>query len=436
MGEQARQRRMRRETAGGDGAGPPGRRPWLWVVGIAALLSGLAAFFFLRHAVSPVAKPTAAPPAPIRIAEREPNGTPAQAQSIEGVPAEITGELGPGDQDVYRLVTAESQGYLLDARVEGLAGARLTVSAADATHVAAAPPRIGALGIVHGTTLLTVDGPGGVSGAYRLYVDRRPWVKGLDWEPDDDPAHAQELAPRPHDVKELGAFHASGWWSRPGDVDCFRLPLTVPGAGAVVRVELSPPRGTAGRVRVLDAGEPEAKTPVPPRLLVEATAARDAKVVLPAVGARAWMSAYFLCASAAEGENLADSYVLEVRTFTPPGPFEFEPNDVREAASALPRGVAVGGHLTRGDVDWFRISAGPPGALAAIAEIPPGVTAELSATDEAGRELVLKTGAPGAVVALPRMVGAAFVRLRAVAGENLTAPYRLTVSHAVGDGGT
>jgi hypothetical protein len=171
-------------------------------------------------------------------------------------------------------------------------------------------------------------------------------------------------------------------------------------------------------------------------LLVEATAARDAKVVVPALGARAWVPAYFLCASAADGENFSDSYAIEVRTFTPPGPFEFEPNDTREAASALPRGVAVGGHLTSGDVDWFRISAGPPGALAAIAEVPAGVTAELSATDEAGRELERRTGEPGAVVKLPRMVGAAFVRLRAVAGENVTATYRLTLSPAVGDGGT
>jgi hypothetical protein len=428
MGEQARQRRMRRSsgTAGSDDAGPPGRRRWPWLVAIAALLGGLAAVFFWRHPVSPTAMPNVAPPPPFQIAEREPDDTDAQAQSIEGVPAVITGELGPGDRDVYRLVTSEPEGFLLDARTEGLAGARLTVSSAGASQVAVAPARIGAFGIVHGTTLLTVDGP---VGAYRLFVDRRPWVKGLDWEPDDDPAHAQDLAPRPHDEKELAAFHGSGWWSRAGDVDCFRLPLTVPAAGAMVRVELSPPRGTAGRVRVLDAGEP-------PRLLVEATAARDAKVVLPAVGARAWMPAYFLCASAAEGESFSDPYAIEVRTFTPPGPFEFEPNDTREVASALPRGVAVGGHLTRGDVDWFRISAGPPGALAAIVEVPPGVTAELTATDETGRELQRKTGEPGAVVELPRMVGAAFVRLRALAGENTTATYKLTLSSAVGDGGT
>jgi hypothetical protein len=179
---------------------------------------------------------------------------------------------------------------------------------------------------------------------------------------------------------------------------------------------------------VLDTGEPQARPPVAPRSLVEASGARDAKLVLPAIGARAWAASYFVCVSAADGENFADPYTLEVRTFTPPGPFEFEPNDTRELASALPRAVAVSGYLTRGDADWFRISAGPSKPLAATAEIPAGVTAELSAFDEAGRELGVKAGKPGAAVSLPGLVGAAFVRLRALDGENVTATYQLTVS--------
>jgi hypothetical protein len=127
------------------------------------------------------------------------------------------------------------------------------------------------------------------------------------------------------------------------------------------------------------------------------------------------------------GEDFAQRYILDVRLWTPEGPFEFEPNDTLETASALPRDVTLSGYLTDGDVDWFRISAGPNATLEASVDFPPAnVAIELSLLDAAGKELARAQGGTGKSVAV-RHANPVFVRVRALTGENLSDPYKLAI---------
>src|SRR5205823_6296862 len=98
---------------------------------------------------------------------------------------------------------------------------------------------------------------------------------------------AHEPAP-----KELALHDGLGWWSQPGDVDCFLLPLSVPPAGAVVRLELSPPAGVTARLQVTSGK----KTLADVRSLAPGQPA-----IVPALGARSWEASYVACTSAAAG---------------------------------------------------------------------------------------------------------------------------------------
>ncbi|HEY3353491.1 MAG TPA: hypothetical protein VGQ83_09600 [Polyangia bacterium] len=415
------------------GAAPP-RRPWYanpWKAGLVGALvcGGIAAIRVACAVAGPraeVTAPAARDAGPLVVAEAEPNDTPAQAQALARLPAEVAGTLTAGDRDYYRVTVAAPGTQLVDAWVDESAGARVRVLAADGRELMAAdaPARIGALGVTQGAYLVAVEGgAAAVVGAYRLHVVLSPWTKGLDWEPDDDADHAQTMATLATGKGENARHGAAGWWSRPGDVDCFTAPLVVPAEGAMLRVELRPPPGVRPRLWVLDAGNAEAK--VPRRTLVDVTApAAGQPALVPALGARSWEAAYVVCTTAAEGANPAGRYQLDVRSFTPPGPFEFEPNGTRETATALPREVAVGGHLTAGDVDWFRVSAGGTGPVAVTLQVPAGVQAELALLDDRGRTLARGDGAGPASVTVT-YAAPAFVRLTATSGENLKDTYRV-----------
>ncbi|HEY3353532.1 MAG TPA: hypothetical protein VGQ83_09805 [Polyangia bacterium] len=434
MGKQARTRRDRQgEPAPATQAPRPfWRRPLnLALAGIVALgAAGVATWQARRPGRGPAADAGGALPpvtaGPRVLAEAEPNDSPAQAQRLGATPVIVDGALGAGDRDHYLIAITEAAGHLVDAWVEGLDGARLRVLRPDGAEAAAvtAPARIGALGAGSGDLIVVLEpGVPAATGRYRLHVTVSPWVKGSDWEPNDDPAHAQPMATYPAAKGTLARHRASGWWSRPGDVDCFDVPLSVPPEGAMVRLELTPPPGVRGQLTVLDVGNQEAK--IPPRALVELAGDGPGQpLVIPALGGRSWESLYHVCTRAAQGENYAQPWRLDVRVFTPSGAFEFEPNGTRETASALPLGVPVGGFLTAGDVDWFRISAGAKGPVRVHVTPPADVAAEVVLLGQSGQELAPATGAPGQRVSATAP-GAVFARVRALRGGSTTTQYEI-----------
>ena len=321
--------------------------PWLQGIVGAVALGGIAAArltYESEHRAAPAPRAAAAAAARLVVVETEPNDTAGAAQPIARLPVEVRGELLAGDRDVFRFRIDEPGAHLIAAWMEGAARARLRVTRADGSELTSAetPERIGALALIRGDYFVTLEAA--TKGSYRLMVEKRPWVRGLDWEPNDDPDHALELARlEPSATLETGAneiarYRAVGWWSRRSDVDCYRVPLLVPPTGADFRIELVPPVGVKAHLVVYDTGDPGAR--INPQRLIDVTGTvAGERTIVPALGERSWQPEYTMCVDSGGGENFMDSYTLEIRAFTPKGPFEFEPNDTRRTASALPRDV-------------------------------------------------------------------------------------------------
>lgn len=335
------------------------------------------------------------------VGEREPNESPAAAQSLPAASVEVAASWQPLDRDVFRVVIDEPGSHLLRVWVDGPAGLRVAVGrdGRDVRAEAVSPARV-ATGVSRGVWLIAVDDGGDArAGSYRLHVATARWGRGTEWEPNDQPADASPLAALPATARTarragstraagdvLAEHRARGWWSRPDDVDCFAVPLAVPPTGAVLRFELSPPPDAIATMWVLDAGDEAAE--VAREVLATATSpAPGAAAVVPSVGGRSWQSSYVVCASAADGADPAAPYELRVRTTAPRDPFEFEPNGTRATASALPRDLAVTGHLAPGDTDVYRISAGGDRRLRVTVTSPRDARAALVLLDERGREL-------------------------------------------------
>lgn len=458
MGRQARARRQRAQalasarapTAAGAPASASAPAPWYrnpWKAGLAgaALFGGLAVVRLLTSE-EPASTP---PPRPSSmrdtvpeagLVEVEPNDDTGSAQRLP-LPAQIEAALRGGDRDSFRVVLDQSGGHLLHAWIDGPAGLDLTVLRDGATkaHVRT-PTTLRALGVARGEYVLVVTRAasavdGAVPDDYRLHVATTPWAPGLEWEPNDTPEAATRVEGRdatgtpPKVEPSLMDARAIGWWSGPEDVDCFELPLVVPPAGAVVRLALTPPSAVTARLRVLDTGDREAG--LARRVLVDVTGAVGSPVVLPALGARSWERSYVVCGQATSGAIASvdglGRYVLDARVFTPEGPFEFEPNETWAMASALPRDVTLAGYLTRGDVDMYRLSAGPASAVEVTVDPPAEVAAELILENEGGVVLARQAGEPGRRVALTA-AGVAKVSVRAHEGGSDSARYLLSAT--------
>lgn len=452
MGRQAHKRRARRERAAPEDvpsavAAAPRRAPWRPVVVLGVVLGGLAVIAVgLGVGLGRLACGGAAPARRALMldagvsagVEHEPNDAPEMAQAIDRLPAQVAAEWQVGDRDRFSVVVDAPGGQLLDAWTEGRSGLRLCVSRDGVEKACAvAPARVGALGVARGGYLLSVEGQEAKAGAYQLHVRRTPWVTGLEWEPDDTPDTAQELArakpapaaPPEQSEREIARYHGAGWWSRPGDVDCFVVPLEVPPAGAVIRLELTPPLAVRARLWVLDAGDHEVG--VAPRKLAEAAgAAPGEQVVIPALGARSWEARYTACAAGVGGEDAERRYSLDVRSFTPAGPFEFEPNDDAARATALPRGTALTAYLPSSDVDWYRISAAPEPAVRVVVELPAGTGADVVLRDEQGRELGRARSARGGERLALDATGGVFAEVRAGSAAAVEKTYRITSTSA------
>jgi hypothetical protein len=346
----------------------------------------------------------------------------------------VKAELAPGDHDAFRFAIEATGGSLLDAWIDGPAGIRFRALDGEGKELATAvtPARIGALGVVQGAYTLLVDQESPHETiAYRLRIKSSPWVRGVEWEPNEDGDHASDLLASQTSAEVIASYEAYGWWSHPGDVDCFLIPLTVPAAGAVIQLELQPPKGVVGHLSVLDTGNPNAH--IERKQLVEATSAGPGQsAIIPTVGARSWEPSYLACTSAQPpAENPAERYSLKVTLETPKGPFEFEPNDTKETATALPRDITISGYLTAKDVDWYGISSGPKETLRVSLNPPTGVAGDLTLFDAKGKEILHRTEATSKMVTV-ESDAAALVRVRSAGGESFKDTYHLTTTRLSG----
>jgi len=377
-----------------------------------------------------------APAEPTALAESEPNDSEAEAQKVGALPATVSGELKPGDLDLYQLELERGGPYLVDVEIEGLQGVRVAVGrevGKPKTEVTSPVP-IESLGLSAGRVIVSVGGGNAaVTGAYRLVLRSERWLKGSEFEPNDSvktsddvaliPVDKSGKAPGPDELpaKKINRFTLNGNWAHAADIDCHRIPLEVPPTGAVLRIELTPSSPVTAELWVEAENENEMAR-------LAAKKAGDA-LVLPALGARSWEGAYTLCARIKEGSAPADAsadYRLRGQTLGPGGASEFEPNGTISTASALPRSTALAGYLTEGDVDLYRISAGEARELAAELQLPDEVACELSMLDDSGKVLASKRAEPGAEASVIAS-GATLVRLQATSGENLNGRYQLRV---------
>jgi hypothetical protein len=343
--------------------------------------------------------------------ELEPNDTVAAAEALGPVGAEavtVAATLGAGDRDHYR-IRIVGEPHLLEVSLDG-PPADVAVLHPDGRVLASsrAPDAVRGLGVVAGALLIRVSAGGAGADAYRLRVAASPWRRGLEWEPNDDEARPDEMAPAIPGPGKLAEHRVSGWWSDAGDRDCFALPLAVPPEGALLRIVLAPPPSVIPGLTVFAKQAGKAGP-----ALVQARGGRGEPLILPALGARSWTLAYILCVA---GESNAPSpapYLLQASLQPADAPFEFEPNDDLAQASALPPGIAVAGFLPTGDVDLYRISAQTRSQRAIRVAVPEGHEVELLLLDEAGRELA--RGAPErSGVLRARHPTPAFARLRAL----------------------
>jgi hypothetical protein len=403
-------------------------RRWIAIGGIGfAALGGAVVLWSVLPSSRGV--PTASPVGPggETTAESEPNNAVATAQPLTP-PSQVAGRIEPGDPDVFRVVVDQPGGFRFHAWSEGPEEVLLSVSGQDGRILASvsAPGRIRALGIARGTYYVALAGPPalrpGADAKYRLFVQSMPAGSEVEWEPNETPKQAEVLT-EPEPPRGPGGATAAdrlaadyqirGWWERPGDVDCYFVPLTVPKTGGVLRFELTPPQGVRPELWVLDSGDERILVP---RRELTRVAARGPGLaaVIPGLGARSWEPSYGVCCQAAAGRNFADSYRLQVRAYRPAEPLEFEPNDSADIASALPRAIVMAGFLPGHDVDWYRIGHGAP-ELEAYA-VPRETALELTLLDDRQQPIASRTGTRDEALRLSA-TGAAYARIRSLTDE-------------------
>ncbi len=437
MGAEARRRQKRRDQRRLAVALEPAiaaARPRAWQRGgiLATLCLGVLGALLLvaagRHPPAQARAGSAPEPAPgpTQVSELEPNDRFELAQDIP-LSAAVDGELDSGDADCFSFTITQAGPHVVSAWLEGSPGLRLEALSESGTASAHAetPARIADLGVLPGRVFLVVSGSGG-SHRYRLHVSAQGWALGRAWEPDGTAELAQEMTLAEAEPGELARHLAWGTWSSPDDVDCWRIPLRVPAAGATMHLELQPPVAVSAALEVLDSGEPEAH--VAPRRLQETIGQPGQPVVIPALGERSWEPGYTVCARIVSGPA-GGRYRLEVRQTTPAGPFEFEPNDTPLKASALPRDVEMRAHAAPGDVDWFRLSSGSTAVIQVTASPPAEMSLELALLDRQGRTLAERRGHPGSPVVLEAR-GIEHVRVRPLVGASVERTYRLIATDA------
>jgi hypothetical protein len=389
-------------------------------------------------------------PAMPLVDEREPDDELASAQPLEpgkgvrgtlAAPRQV-GKKSVADVDIYSWV--EPAG----ASDAGFAEARLTLSAIPGVDVtlealdgdgkrlmvandngAGQGEVIANLAVEPGHTYYArvrgVAAPGVAlpSPPYQLTVERAAAPPGGEREPNDDAAHATQLAPG----------EASGLYGRRRDEDWLRLPLdAVPsGSDAILRLELEPVDGVTAQLRVLSGTE-----------LMASARCRGEELRMRNVGVRAAADA-LLALRAADGVNLDARWLLKIGIEPPLDGAEREPNDLPGTANPLALEAAgqasVAGFLWPGDADLFRAGGAAETLVQAELEGVERVDLKLERVDASGRSLVrTDEGGVGKGEWLPPwpLGAAAIYRVSARARDTaFDVPYRLTLTAAPPDGG-
>jgi hypothetical protein len=291
-------------------------------------------------------------------AELEPNGKAAMATEL-AAGSEAVGYYGwKHDQDWYRVPTAGvAEGSVLSADLEPAPGVTASLLVFDSVEQKVTEAhgrkeeRVALRSVRLPTTepylfiVVRTDAGWNADVRYNLRLSASLPKEGGEVEPNDDPAHAQELVADPEGGG--GALTVAGTLGR-GDVDVFKYASPVP---VELDVEATPPERVDIKLEVLRPdGTVLARADTGKRREPE----RLPNVFLPS-------GAALVRLSAGKGDaNLDEPYRLSL-TARPPEPgAEHEPNDTNGTATLLPPGAVGGGLIApRGDVDFWQASAAP-----------------------------------------------------------------------------
>jgi hypothetical protein len=249
---------------------------------------------------------------------------------------------------------------------------------------------------------------------YSLVMREAPAPPGDEREPND---RAEEATPLP------AVGDASGFFGRRRDEDWFSVPLAGgPGAGATLRLELSPTDGVAPQIAVRSGTT----------LLAQARASRGGELELRNVGLPPGASGVLIQLKAVEGQNTDVRWTLRMSLDPPLDGAEREPNDTAQAANPLPLGSSVSGFLWPGDVDLYRVTGCAAGCFfSATLDGVPHVALKLERLGPGGEiEARADGGGVGKGETLASQPGGE-VLLRVKARPRDTAfeaPYKLTVT--------
>jgi len=399
-----------------------------------------------------VVDPRKVPPAPKLplIDEKEPDDDREHAQPLEpgkgvkgtlGAPRTVKGKQVP-DEDifVYTHNGEPTDGGFDELRVEvtGVPGVDLVLEALDGDGKRlwqandagdGAPEVITNLAVTPGHTYYLrvrptkpVATPPGES--YALTVVAAAAPPGEEREPNDDEKSANTLAK----VSDL-----SGFYGRRRDEDWFALPsvdAAGAGAGAILKLELSPVEGVAPSLRVISAGV----------TLAEARGGRGEELRLRNVGLGPdgrTDAPVLVAVRAAEGKSAELRWTLRLGVEGALEGAEREPNDTPARATVLAvppgGGAQMAGFLWPGDADVYKVTAGE-GALVEVAlEAAPRVDWKLERLSLDGKVLMKADDAGvGQGEALPPTVmpaGGLFVRVSGRARDvAFDAPYTLSAT--------
>jgi hypothetical protein len=354
--------------------------------------------------------------------ELEPNGKAAMATDLQPG-AEAVGYYGwKHDQDWYRVPTAGvPEGSVLSADLEPAPGVTASLLVFDSveqkvTEAHGRKEERVALRSVRLPTsepylfiVVRTDAGWNADVRYNLRLSAAPPKQGGEVEPNDDPAHAQELAPDAEGG--AGAVSITGTLGR-GDVDVFKYASPVP---VELDVEATPPERVDIKLEVL---APDGKV-----LARSDTGRRREPERLPNVFVPGGAALVRLTAGKGDA-NLDEPYRLTIAARPPEPGAEHEPNDTSGAATLLPPGAVGGGLIApRGDVDFWQATAAPDadGNVAVSVGGVPGLALDVRVRGASGKELARFKVAPGAA-ATPNSVatggdGCCVVEIREATGK-------------------
>jgi hypothetical protein len=372
-----------------------------------------------------------ATPTPVLFtAEAEPNNTPEQATATT-IPSKVQGHVDPlpgsedGDHDWYSFNVELDQPGVLDIRFSGVKDIPLTLEVyreglkgrglllameSDGKGQAESLPNLKLTNgryHLHVSQVLAVDKKGkkakpawNVQVPYVLELSVKAASSNLaETEPNDDALAALQVQV---------PVSVTGLTNSPTDADWYLVDLANLSTFAYLSVELLPDVGRSLKLGV---------TTLTREPVLEVTAAKGRKLLLPNLGIREGAEGYYLVVSAADASKKAGAYTLTVKDEHPKSTVEVEPNDTAEDARRIPFEEEVPGYLhVEKDVDWLLLvpptpeewrlgpadetAGGQPPAEAGAAASGDSSQAP-GAAAAAGAEAGTAAGSPGAAAAEP-----------------------------------